>query len=182
MSGEATESSLFCGSVFHVLSLTRVISAPACIFYAIVSPIPDFCIPKSTEYLVLPPVFSNYRPGKSQRALQMALNCAFPEWQLVDQTEQLSVEGILQPCVLIYMSNLQTLGDLFWPFGWYWLNYMYVFIFEELKNGRERVRSYVFHFLRLGQWWEAVKQWKLMNFTLYLNREIYEHIDDFFSF
>lgn len=94
-------------------SLTTVISASACISYAIVSWIPEFCIPKSTEYLVLPPVFSNYRPSKKQHVLQMVLNYRFAEWQLTDQTEQLSVEGILQPCVLIYMSNFQTIGDLY---------------------------------------------------------------------
>ena len=97
----------------YVLSLTTVISAPACVSYAIVSLIPDFCIPKSTEYLMLPPVFSKYRLVKKQHALQMTLNYAFAEWQLIDQTEQLSVEGILQPCILIYMSNLQTIGDIY---------------------------------------------------------------------
>lgn len=62
---------------------------------------------------MLPPVFSNYRPSKKQHVLQMVLNYRFAEWQLTDQTEQLSVEGILQPCVLICMSNFQTIGDLY---------------------------------------------------------------------
>jgi len=97
--------------MFYVLSLTTVISAPTCVSCTVLSLIPDFCIPKSLEYLVLPSVFSNHRLGKKRHVLQMVLSCIFAEWHSADQTEQLSIEWIRQPCVLIYISDLQNTGN-----------------------------------------------------------------------
>lgn len=99
------------GFMFYVLSLTTVISAPTCVSCTVLSLIPDFCIPKSLEYLVLPSVFSNHRLGKKRHVLQMVLSCIFAEWHSADQTEQLSIEWIRQPCVLIYISDLQNTGN-----------------------------------------------------------------------
>lgn len=123
------------GFMSYVLSLTALVLAPSCITCAILSLIPDFCISKSPECLVLHPVFSNCRLGKQQHVLQMALSCTFAEWQLTDQTEPPRVERIRQPCVLIYISDLQNTGksQLSCPFGWWGL----IIFIKDWRMGRD---------------------------------------------
>lgn len=164
MSG-GNQNIFFCMCVWiRVLcALSDSTSLSPLITCAILSLIPDFCIPKSPEYLVLPPVFSFCRLGKQQHVLQMALSCTFAEWQPTDQTEHLRVERIWQPCVLIYISDLQNTGKsrLSCPFGWWGL---ITFILRADKWA-EMARSHIPRFVML---WDSNPSW-LSSFAARLN-------------